>query len=187
MITCPVCEHVQASGDECEVCGRMLAKREAGTPAPAEPALHDLSAPWLETGRADPVGPLPPTPLPDLEPTLNEAGAPLHEPMAPWIESDRAAPVGSIPDAPVPDLEPHRAEPVPDDGQPTGQGPVICRYCRTAAAPGDGFCGRCGMRLPRFDAVAVALSELGEMVCPECGGIGEGPRCRRCGSAMVSR
>lgn len=186
MFTCPVCEHVQASGDECEVCGR----HEPGPPGPGEASVSPL--PGLEPTLYEP-GALAPgeasvSPLPGLEPTLYEPGAPAPpEPAVPWIERTRTDPVGLVSSSSLPDLEPHRSEPIPDDGQPTGQGPVICRYCRTAAAPGDGFCGRCGMRLPRFDAVAVALSELGEMVCPECGGIGEGPRCRRCGSAMVSR
>jgi hypothetical protein len=187
MTTCPVCEHVQPSGDECEVCGRKLALHEPGAQAPGEqavPRVPGLEPTLHEPGASAPGEPV--APLPDLEPTRLEAGAPAPaEPGEPWIEGTRAAAVGAIPPDPVPDLEHHRAESVPDVEELPREGPVFCRYCRTPAAPNDRFCGRCGMRLSRFEPVKMALAERGEMVCPDCGAMGPGPRCRRCGGRMV--
>lgn len=183
MITCPVCENAQVSGDECQVCGRYVPGPSGPGEASASP-LPDLEPTLYQAGAPAPAEAF--ETLPGLEATRYEAGAPAPaEPEAPWLERSRADAVGPVAVAPLPDLEPHRAQPVPGDDEPTGQGPGVCRYCRAAAAPGDRFCSRCGMRLPRFDPVAMALSELGQVVCPGCGAVGEGPLCRRCGSAMV--
>lgn len=192
MTTCPVCEHVQQVGDECEVCGRKLAGAEPAAPfetlAGLEPTLYEPGAPA--------PGELAVPPVPGLEPTayqaLQESGA-LHEAVAPataeppaeWVEGTRADAVGPVPAAPLPGLEQHRAEAVPDVEELPREGPVTCRYCRTPAMPNDRFCSRCGMRLSRFEPVKMALAERGGMVCPDCGALGEGPRCRRCGGRMV--
>jgi hypothetical protein len=178
MPICPVCEHSQPAGDECERCGRKLSGAPPGPPVTPLPGLEPTLAERVE---------VPAERLPDLEPTRLQAGADAPpEDASAWIEADRAPPVGEIaPDA-IPGLEHHRAEPVPDDGEQARQGPQICRYCRTEAMPGDRFCGRCGMRLPRFDPVRVAAQERGDLVCRDCGAMGEGPRCRRCGARMVS-
>jgi hypothetical protein len=186
MSTCPVCEHVQSTGDECEVCGRKLADAPPAPPVPAlaglEPTLHEPGA----SATGDPV-----PRLVGLEPTRYEAPPEVAPPppsdaSVPDLESARSAPVGEVPVEAVPDLEHHLAEPVPDDPELPRQGPAVCRYCRTPAMPNDRFCGRCGMRLARFEPVRMAASERGELVCPDCGAMGTGPRCRRCGARMAS-
>lgn len=187
MIACPVCEHVQPAGDECEVCGRRLAQHEPGAPAPGEqaaPRIPGLEPTLHEPGPSAPGEPV--AQVEGLEPTLYEPGPPgPGEPEALLLEGTRADPVGPVPPDPVPDLEQHRAETVPDVEELPREGPVVCRYCRTPAAPSDRFCGRCGMRISRFEPVKMALVERGEMVCPDCGAMGPGPRCRRCGGRMA--
>jgi hypothetical protein len=182
MTTCPVCEHVQQVGDECEVCGRKLAGAAPVAPfetlAGLEPTLYEPAAPA--------AGEAPASPLPGLEPTMYEAAATAAaEPSAAWIEATGSDAPGPVSADPVPGLEQHRAEAVPDVEELPREGPVICRYCRTPAMPNDRFCSRCGMRLSRFEPVKMALAEHGGMVCPDCGALGEGPRCRRCGGRMV--
>lgn len=176
MATCPVCEHVQDRGDECEVCGRRLTGPGA-TPLPVAP-LEGLEPTLAEAVTA------PAERLDGLEPTLHAPGedAPPEDAAA-WIEGTRTGAVGAVALEPVPDLEPTLAAPV-RDGLPAPDAPPTCRYCRTPAARGDRFCGRCGMRLPRLDAVKLAAEIRGELVCPDCGSFGAGPRCRRCGAPM---
>lgn len=178
MASCPLCEHVQDAGAECEVCGHRLSG-----PGTAEPPVAPL--PGLEPTRMERVE-VATESVPDLEPTLL---APVDAPPEDlgWVEPTRAAPEGAVPVEPVPDLERHMAEPIPDlVGGLDPLAPVVCRYCRSTAMPGDKFCGRCGMRLSRFDPVRLAGSERGELVCRDCGAMGAGPRCRRCGARMVS-
>jgi hypothetical protein len=172
MATCPVCEHVQPAGDECAVCGHKLSGPGAEA-TPVEP-LPDLE-PTLQAAVDVPADP-----VPDLEPTRLDAGpGAVSEGLAPWTEATRADPVGAVPADPVPGIERHRAEAVPDDEPRLDPlAPVLCRYCRATGMPGDKFCVRCGMRLPRFE------QERGELVCRDCGAMGQGPRCRRCGARM---
>jgi hypothetical protein len=162
MITCPLCEHVQAQGGECEVCGRRL---------PAGPA------------------PLPPVaPIDGLEPTHHLAVAAPASTLA-ELESTHRAPVEVAAD-PL-ELEPTLAAPVdpPVDlmagiertgAEIAGDGPtpvsllVACRYCRTPAASGERICTRCGMRLP---AAASAAAEAEAQVVRRCG----------CGAAVMGR
>jgi hypothetical protein len=183
MLTCPVCDHAQPAGDECALCGHRLTGPGA-EPAAVEP-LADLE-PTLQApvqATADPV--------PGLEPTRLEgvpgAVGPVDGGPAAWAEPTRAGPVEAGSPEPVPGIERHRAEPVPDEGGSLDPlAPVVCRYCRATAMPGDKFCQRCGMRLPRFEPVRLAAQERGDLVCPDCGSLGPGPRCRRCGGRMVS-
>lgn len=196
MRTCPVCEHSQPTGDECEVCGH----REAGPlgtaeasgipPLPGlEPTQYEAAAPAAAEASAI-------TALPGLEPTryedgLHEDGAPAPSEASsgaavPGLEPSRADPVGAVAVDPVPDIERHLAEPLPEDLDLPRGGPTVCRYCRTPAGANDKFCGRCGMRLSRFEPARVAAEERGELVCPDCGAMGQGPRCRRCGARMAS-
>jgi len=249
MSTCPLCEHAQAAGEECEVCGHKLTgpgtEMEPVAPlAGLEPTrmeavdvaaetfpdleptrLEAVVVPSEDPGWADPMRAEPahegiPDPVPGLEhhrvePVPDEG--PALDPLAPVVcrysrsaampgdkfcgrcgmrlarfdpvrmaGSERAEPAHEgIPD-PVPGLEHHRVEPVPDEGPALDPlAPVVCRYCRCTAMPGDKFCGRCGMRLARFDPVRMAGSERGELVCRDCGSMGAGPRCRRCGARMV--
>ncbi|HEY7726467.1 MAG TPA: hypothetical protein VH880_14115 [Anaeromyxobacteraceae bacterium] len=176
MPVCPVCEHHQPSGDDCEVCGKRLAGTGASPSAIA--AIEGL-----EPTAASPVE-VAPDRIAELEPTRLESGGDAAPGAAAgWIEETRARPVAAAVE-PVPDLERHRAEALPDD-RPDPPSPATCRYCRAPAAPGDRICGRCGMKLPVFDARRIA-AELAGMLCRDCGARGEGPRCRRCGARMVS-
>ncbi|MBI5066678.1 MAG: hypothetical protein HZB56_00445 [Deltaproteobacteria bacterium] len=178
MVTCPLCEHQQAAGAECEVCGRRLT-------GPGAESLPVAALPGLEPTRMEAVE-VPAETVPDLEPTrLSPAPEAAAEDLG-WVEQTRAEPAAAVAVETVPDLEHHRAEPIPEGPGLDPLAPVVCRYCRSTAMPGDKFCGRCGMRLMRFDPVHLAGSERGELVCRDCGAMGAGPRCRRCGARMVT-
>lgn len=176
MIACPVCEHQQAAGSECEVCGRHLAEGR-GTDAPVAPLEG------LELTSLDPSGAaaLPAAPIEGLEVTSFEpAEEPLLAELVPDLEQTRAEPVEVVPEA-VPDVERLEAA-LPDDLPTLLPLVVVCRYCRTEAGPGERICGRCGMRLPVPPPSAAAQGGLaGEprrcscgvpvtrSVCPACG------------------
>jgi len=175
MPECPVCEHVQEGGEECQVCGRRLGPRgAAGWQVEPIPGLEPTSAGAVQIGAEGLAG---------LEPTRLEAGGEARpEPVADWLERTGAGAVAPAALEVPPGLELHRAAPVPGDAaDPLAA--TLCRYCREPAAPGDRFCPRCGMRLPLFDARQVAAEVLGAR-CPECGGEAAGPRCRRCGAHL---
>src|SRR5512143_2912573 len=181
MLTCPVCEHVQAAGDECQVCGRRLTGAGAeGTATEPLPGLEPTLLPPVDA---------PADPLPGLEPTLHPAAAEGASPedLSSWTEPTRLAPAEAAPVEPLPGIEHHRSEPIPDEEPALDPlAPVVCRYCRSTAMPGDKFCVKCGMRLQRFEPVRYAALERGELVCTDCGALGHGPRCRRCGARMAS-
>ncbi len=174
MITCPLCEHQQAAGSECEVCGRRL-EAGRGTDAPVPP-LEGLEPTGLDGPAA-----VAEERLADLEPTRLDGGrdGAAAERVAD-LEATLAAPVEVAAEA-MPDLEPTLAAGL-DDGPTPAPATVTCRYCRTEAAPGERRCGRCGMRLPVLDApgasptgagAAPALCSCGTPVtralCPTCG------------------
>ncbi len=174
MIVCPVCEHPQAQGAECEVCGKRLV---AGLTA-TELAVPRLDG--LEPTRAAPVD-APPERIADLEPTRQDApAAPAVDPT-PDLEATRAAPV-DVESDPTPDLERTAAE-IPGDAPTAIPAIVTCRYCRTPAPLGERICGRCGMRLPVVTEGAgppeeAALERIctcgapirpGAALCPSCG------------------
>jgi len=121
MAVCPVCEHQQDQGDECEVCGRRLAER--GVPGVTV------------------------APMADLEPTAASASAALApEEAPPWLEPTA---LPASPGAVVEALEVERAPSSgPEEPRPPPPS-AVCRYCRTSAAPGEVFCASCGMRLDR--------------------------------------
>jgi hypothetical protein len=160
MIVCPVCEHQQVQGAECEVCGKRLA---AGVSA------EDLAIPPVEglepTGHA-PID-VPTEQVADIEPTLRApAAAPAPDPT-PDLEATRAAPV-DVEVAPVPDVERTAAQ---ADDLPTIL-PTFstCRYCRTPALPDERICARCGMRLPVVaEQAAGAAAEASEHHTCSCG------------------
>lgn len=176
MTVCPLCEHAQATGAECEVCGRALEPTGGG--AAAIPPLDGLEPTVLP-----PVREADAEPLPGLEPT--------------HVATDDRLPT-SMPDAALPiDLEPTRAAPVEVAGDPlpglerNGDAPdaptplpavAVCRYCRTPALPGERRCGRCGMRLPLIEAPRAARepvpadvrrcscgAPVTRALCPACG------------------
>lgn len=171
MIVCPVCEHAQAHGGECEVCGKRLAGAGAPPPPPS-PMMEGLEPTLVAPVAAPEVA------IPDLEPT--RVGAVHVEAAAvPEFEATAAPPVDADA-ALIPDLERTEAAGLPDDEPSPVPSLVVCRYCRTPAAPGERVCGRCGMRLPVLPVPAapapvadVAICSCGTPVraalCPACG------------------
>jgi hypothetical protein len=175
MISCPVCEHQQQAGSECEVCGRHLVEGR-GTDAPVAPLEG------LELTTLDPVGAaaLPSAPVEGLEVTAFErAEEPLLAELVPDLEQTRAEPV-EVPPDPTPDVERVLAG-LPDDGPTLLPLVLICRYCRTEAGPGEKVCGRCGMRLPVFASAAPAAASGSPRLC-SCGTPVTRSLCPACGA-----
>ena len=175
MIVCPVCEHQQAQGAECDVCGKRLV---AGV---SEADLAVARVEGLEPTLQAPVD-APAERVAELEPTRQESGGSAFAPdPTPDLEATGAAPVDVEVD-PTPDVERITSETSGD--APTAV-PVFatCRYCRTPAAPGERICTRCGMRLPVVSEGAAAASaaaavrlcscgapvRVGASLCPVCG------------------
>ncbi len=175
MVVCPVCEHPQGAGPECEVCGHRL--QALSDAVPSLPALDGLE----------------PTFLPAVRGVSTET-----EPV-PGLELTGAAPVPAPPGMIIPDLEPTKTSPVDPpiaalpgvervgDGAPADEptpypAVVVCRYCRTEAGYGERICSRCGMRLPTAAAPAPEPAAGGpERMC-SCGLPVRGPRCPSCGA-----
>ncbi len=173
MIVCPVCEHAQAAGGECEVCGWVLAAAGGRAAPPAVPVEG------LEPTAHERVG-VRAEPFADLEPTLRPPADEVPG-EAPDLDAGRAAPVDV--DAPMlPDLE-RAADGVPEDGPTAIPTFTTCRYCRTPAMPGERLCARCGMRLPVVEEPrAAATAEVGLRRCG-CGALVAGDRlCPSCGA-----
>ena len=175
MVVCPVCEHAQAGGSECEVCGARL---------PVPPAF-----PEAEPSIA---------PMEGLEPTFQAAVPALAPELFPGLEPTAAAPVSDPLPAGIPDLEPTRTAHVDPpvaplteverigDGAPAEErtpypAVVVCRYCRTEAALGAKLCERCGMRLPTAELPAPEPLASEARMC-SCGTPIRGPRCPSCGA-----
>jgi hypothetical protein len=169
---CPVCEHQQLTGSECEVCGRRLAEGAA-----TDPGIAPLEG--LEVTRFAPV---------------DADGERVQD-----LETTHHLPVDVPPEAPV-ELDPTCAEPVDVVPEVTpgierthveliGDGPtplpafVVCRYCRTAASPGERICARCGMRLPVFAAGQLPQVAEVQRLC-SCGSPVQGPLCFACGARV---
>jgi hypothetical protein len=172
MIVCPVCEHQQPAGSECEVCGRRLAEG-LGTDPPV-PALEGLETTVLAGGdQAVAVAP-----IPDLEATHHAPVLALPG-SVPDVEPTRAAPVEVLEET-VPDLERTQAG-LPDDGPTPLPALPTCRYCRTPAFPGERLCSRCGMRLPVVAGAAPAAPEAARRYC-SCGVPVTGSLCPSCGA-----
>jgi len=177
MVVCPVCEHQQALGEECRVCGKKLAGPGV-VPLPIEPL------PGLESTSFGAAGPAPAAAIPELEPTRHGAVA-VAVALAPDLEPTRAAPV-RVPVEAVPGLEQTRGEPIPGDGPTARPVTLTCRYCRTENPPSETTCGRCGMRLPLWeDAAAVPPPEPGAPArCAACGTLNAGDVCTGCGARV---
>jgi len=176
MVVCPLCEHQQPAGSECEVCGHHLAEGR-GTDAPV--ALLEGLEPTLQAAADGGEGER----LADLEPTLQ---APVADAMggapdaALELEPTLAARVEEVAGEAIPDLERTSAG-IPDDLPSLLPDLVICRYCRTEAAPGERRCGRCGMRLPDPVGSGPAKVLAGSRHC-SCGTPVTRPRCPACGA-----
>ncbi|MBX5483621.1 MAG: hypothetical protein IRZ16_17500 [Myxococcaceae bacterium] len=140
MIICPVCEHQQAQGAECDNCGKRFAV--VGVPDLPAGTLPGLEGNALPAADAVPV-----QRLAELEETKLATGPDLPAAPLPELDHGRAAPVPVQAEA-VPGLEQHRIDPDPVRTSPP-TGAVTCRYCRNVQADGM-ICDRCGMRLPRY-------------------------------------
>ena len=138
---CPVCEHSQESGIECEVCGKALGGLGGLGPAPVQ--IQRMEG--LEVTVPEKLGEVPVEKMGELEVTRFAAVNVAPE-TTPDVEYTARAAVGDVPIDRVPDMSEDR---VPDDGQRTAfaEGPVTCRYCRNVQATGA-ICERCGMKLP---------------------------------------
>lgn len=141
MIICPVCEHQQAQGDECDNCGKKLQVPRAV--AVAVQTLPELEQTLHTGGRVAVDAPL----IPELDSTRQKAGPDLPVQVVQDMETTRAAPIDKVSVEVVTDLDTGRAA---DDGVRTAAptGAVVCRYCRNVQAEGI-VCDRCGMRLPK--------------------------------------
>ena len=148
MIICPVCEHTQAQGDECENCGKKLQVPKAAAAAVVA-TLPELEQTQHLGGRVAVEAPI----LAELDHTRQQAGPDLPPQVVQDMENTRAAPIDKVSVEAVPEMETGRAV---DDGVRTAAptGPVTCRYCRNVQAEGM-VCDKCGMRLSRVKPAAV--------------------------------
>jgi len=177
MITCPLCEHQQEGGDECQACGRRLSG--PGAVAVRIPRLEGLEPTVLLEHPAD----VSPDLVPGLEPTRHAAVEVAVLPPA-EIEPTRAAPVEVAVEV-APGLERTAAEPIPGGARTELPVAPVCRYCRTPALPGEVLCGRCGMKLPVLAAPDAPPSMLPpEIRCPACGTLSPGSICTGCGTLL---
>lgn len=175
MIVCPVCEHQQPQGAECDVCGKRL------VPGVSEADLGIPQVEGLEPTLRAPVD-APAERVAELEPTRQDSGAVAFAPdPTPDLEATRAAPVDVEVD-PTPDVERITSE-TSGDAPTALPAFATCRYCRTPAMPGERICGRCGMRLPVVSEGAGAAEAAealpictcgapirpGASLCPACG------------------
>lgn len=174
---CPVCEHPQQSGAECEVCGKRFAP--GSLPVPPIARIEGL-----ETTHHLPVDlafdPL--ATIPELEPTL---APPVDAPeeRTPGMEPTRVAPV-DVDSVAIPDLERQQHAQLPDDERTALPVAPVCRYCRTPAVPGEKSCSRCGMRLPVIDAVLASERAGGAQQCSNCGAVSSREVCPACGNRL---
>lgn len=191
MIACPVCEHQQVNGFECEVCGKDLSGALGSLGAPPVPIAP---VEGLEVTVPERVGDVPIERAPDVELTAAAPVANVPAEVVPDLEMTGRPPVGDVAAAPMAEKEQDRA---PDDGVRTQlpTGAVMCRYCRNVQASGA-VCDKCGMRLPRPSAAAIAAAQakanpaaatkkkaIEDLVrCKSCGAPGHaGQRCGECG------
>lgn len=175
MIVCPVCEHQQPQGAECEVCGKKILHGAAAIPqVPPIEGLEATRHAEVDAGEERLAG---------IELTRHDAIGEVAPDVTPGMEETRAAPV-DVTVAPVPDVE-RTAEAIPGDARTAPPAFVVCRYCRTTAMPGERLCARCGMRLPAFEAAAAPEVAEGLVRYCGCGAKVEGSRCRSCGARLA--
>jgi hypothetical protein len=181
MTVCPVCEHPQAEGNACDVCGKVfLVARTVDVPVQT---LGELEGTRYD---GEPLA-TPVQTLPELEGTALRGGPDLPAAPIPELERTKLEGHSDTPILPLDEMELGRAE---DDGIRTAAptGPLTCRYCRNVQADGA-FCDRCGMRLPRASGdVAAPVGALAEgewTVCTACGSRAQmGRPCGECGVTM---
>ncbi len=172
MLKCPVCEHNQDFGFECEACGSALDPLGV-LPAPPAPSvqldgleIHHFAAaegtPELAVGlerhayAVDESPPVAATPVEGLEKTEFARQDVAVEALT--IDADRAVSARSFAVAPT---------------------RFPCRYCRHLQASGA-VCEKCGSFLPRL--VAIQVSPEVSTLCISCGAQTHGAtRCPACG------
>lgn len=140
MVICPVCEHPQASGDACDVCGRPL-----GDPGASALAVEPVEG--LEPTRHAEVGDASPDLIPDLEPTRADPAVDAPAGPAEWVEGTLHTAEFVLTAGAEVEVEPTLHPPAPAEPPRDPFSPEVCRYCRTPAAIGAVFCDRCGMKL----------------------------------------
>ncbi|RKH13083.1 hypothetical protein D7X74_22475 [Corallococcus sp. CA047B] len=166
MIICPVCDHVQSEGEECDGCGKRFPGL-VSTEAPVVVQLAELELTHHAGGRAEVES----APIADLDLTRLRSGPDLPAMSVPDLELTSSGATGAVSVDPMADLDTGRA---PDDGVRTVApvGAVTCRYCRHVQAEGL-LCDGCGMRLPRVRVAAPVAAKgrarEGERVpCSSC-------------------
>jgi hypothetical protein len=183
MVICPVCENQQASGFECDVCGRDLSAQSGLAALPPPPAVAIERLPELE-GTPDRVGEVRVERIPELEQNLH-AAVQVAPDLTPGLEASALPPVGDIPVLPMDELDDN--DRAPDDGVRTAapEGQVVCRYCKNVQ-PAGSQCERCGMKLPKALELMAPEIPVEEWVrCRACGAPGPaGERCSECGKVI---
>jgi hypothetical protein len=177
MPVCPVCDHAQAAGSECEVCGRRLV---FGVTA-ADLAIPPVEG--LEPTGFSPVDVVEEA-MGELEPTAGKGAGEVAVDETPDLEETRVPPV-DVDAPPLPDIE-RSGVPVPEDGPTLAPAVLTCRYCRTPASHGEKICARCGMRLPFFSEAPPQDAPAAERLCT-CGfPLRESAtRCPSCGARIT--
>jgi hypothetical protein len=180
MVTCPVCEHQQDFGFECDVCGKDLGGlADLGLPPAAVVAVEGLEVTVPER-----IGEVAVERVGELEVT-RYSPVQVAPDVTPDLELSRMADVGEVAVERVADLSVDR---VPDDGVRTAAptGPITCRYCQQVNAEDTVLCARCGFRLPRAAPTAQAMAgkKKADVTtrCRSCGAPAKaGERCGDCG------
>jgi len=184
-VICPVCEHSQEFGVECEVCGKDLGGLgDLGAPPSAAQVVEGLEATIGER-----VGEVAVERVGELEVTSFTTGEVAVLEMG-ELERTGSEPVAAVASEPMADLSNDRA---PDDGVRTQApvGEVSCRYCRHVQTVGL-ICDHCGMKLPTFAPAVVAApagkpkQSLESVRCKSCGAPAKpGQRCTECGREVA--
>jgi ribosomal protein L32 len=175
MFVCPLCEHSQPQGTECDGCGKQLSASPAVVVAPG--LLADLEPTALMGRDADALV----TPAPDIERHLALPAAVRVERTADLDPTAFAA--VAVATELVPDIEPTRFR---SEGPPTSLPAArACRYCGNQQETGA-LCDRCGMRIPSLRiARTAAPRQLDAHPCPSCGVVGTIDRlCLACGTHL---
>ncbi|MBI3183810.1 MAG: hypothetical protein HYZ28_16860 [Myxococcales bacterium] len=168
MIVCPVCEHQQQQGLECEACGKVFSRAKVPS-LPVEP-VAGLEQNLL----ADPRAQVASQPLGELERNAVLSGPDLPVVRVAELEHHAERKAGEVAVEQVDGLDRAREPAEERSAPPPADGPVTCRYCRNVQAEGA-MCDRCGMRLPRAAALPAPAP-----------GVEEVTRCRKCGSPALA-
>ncbi len=180
MTVCPVCEHAQEFGFECEVCGKDLSGPLEGL---GPPPITIETVAELEVTTYAPVGDVGADTVGDLEANAfaRAADAPVN--TTPDLETSALPPAGEVAVDRVADISVDRFE---DDGVRTAavRGQVTGRYCKNVQPTGT-VCDRCGMKLPTALATDGARPVVELVRCRACGAPGPvGERCKECGRVV---